>query len=172
VTAPWTPERAADVRGHLERYAAAEGHLRAELAVALMRLLPEALNEIERMRVEARRDLIWREAARVEVGDEIWDQISRRFLSMADGLDLATLSDGTRQVSVATLAARIAELEGLLSHTVCTIDIWNSADADGDEMEQVLVDTSGMLKTALGGDPAKDARDQPEILRHIPERAK
>jgi hypothetical protein len=39
-------------------------------------------------------------------------------------------------------------------------------------MEQVLVDTSGILKTALGGDPTKDARDQPEILRHLPERAK
>lgn len=70
------------------------------------------------------------------------------------------------------MRARIADLESLLSHTACTIDIWNSVDADGDEMEQVLVDTSGMLKTALGGDPTKDVRDQPEILRHIPERAK
>jgi hypothetical protein len=73
------------------------------------------------------------------------------------------------------LRARILELEGLVSHTACTIDIWNSVGADGgdsDEMEQVLVDTSGMLKTALGGDPTKDVRDQPEILRHIPERAK
>jgi hypothetical protein len=70
------------------------------------------------------------------------------------------------------LRARVIELEGLVSHTACTIDIWRSVEADAgdaDEIDQVLVDTSAMLKAALGGDPAKDARDQPEVMRHLPE---
>jgi hypothetical protein len=57
------------------------------------------------------RDRIWRDAARVEVGDEIRDQISRRFLSMADGLDLAQLSEGTRPVSIAGMRAVLEELD-------------------------------------------------------------
>jgi hypothetical protein len=162
VTAPWTPERAAEMRGHLERYAVAEGRLRAELAVALVRSLPEALDEIERLRAEAAHHA---EAMRNGGVSLAWAEEQKRIT--------AGLEDQVQQAHEVCQkqAARIAELEGLLSHTACTIDIWNSVDADGDTMEQVLVDTSGMLKAALGGDPTKDARDQPEILRHLPERA-
>jgi hypothetical protein len=44
-----TPERIAELRVHLERYAEIQGHRRAELAAALVRSLPEALDEIERL---------------------------------------------------------------------------------------------------------------------------
>jgi hypothetical protein len=89
--------------------------------------------------------------------------------------DLRAAIDGRDRAhgDVERLTQRVLELEGLVSHTACTIDIWRSVEADGgdaDEIDQVLVDTSAMLKAALGGDPSKDARDQPEVMRHLPER--
>jgi hypothetical protein len=159
-----TQERMAELRAFFVKFitdARPPQHLAAlwDLATGLR----DALDEIERLQSEAAHHA---EAMRNGGVSLAWAEEQTRIT--------AGLEEQVQQAHEVCQkqAARIAELEGLLSHTVCTIDIWNSADADGDTMEQVLVDTSGMLKTALGGDPTKDARDQPEILRHIPERAK
>jgi hypothetical protein len=50
VVAPWAPEHIAELRGHLERYPVTEGHKRTELAAFLVRWLPGALMEIDRLR--------------------------------------------------------------------------------------------------------------------------